>query len=82
MVTGGFRAQSPGSSENRAPWDQVISQIAGQQLAVCVIDEVLEEGAAQSLDNAADRLAVQCQWVDDAGYFGRVAARLSEERNA
>ena len=28
-----------------------------QQLPVCVIDEVLQEGAAQPLDHAADRLA-------------------------
>jgi hypothetical protein len=31
-----------------------------------IIDEVLHEGAAQPLDQAADRLAVQCQRVNDA----------------
>jgi hypothetical protein len=54
------------------PWkigcrrDQVVGEVAGQQLPVCVIDEVLQEGAAQPLNQAADRLAVQCQRIDDA----------------
>ena len=38
--------------------DQVIGEVAGQQLPVCAIDEVLQEGPAQPLDHAADRLAV------------------------
>jgi hypothetical protein len=46
--------------------DQVVGEVAGQQLPFCVIDEVFKEGAAQPLDHAADRLAVQCQRVDDA----------------
>jgi ABC transporter transmembrane protein len=46
--------------------DQVVCQVAGQQLPACVIDEVLEKGATQSLDHAADRLPVQCQRIDDA----------------
>jgi hypothetical protein len=46
--------------------DQVIGQVAGEQLPVCVIDEVLKEGAAQPLDHAAHCLAVQRQRVDDA----------------
>jgi hypothetical protein len=39
--------------------DQVVGEVARHELPFCVIDEVLEEGAAQPLNHAADRLAVQ-----------------------
>ena len=38
---------------------QVVGERAGQQLPVLVVDEVLEERAAEALHDGADRLAVQ-----------------------
>jgi hypothetical protein len=39
--------------------DQVVGEVAGEQLPICVIDEVLQKGTAEPLNHAADRLAVQ-----------------------
>ena len=46
--------------------NQVVGQRAGQQLAVCIVDEVLHKRAAKPLHDPADRLTVQGQRVDDA----------------
>ena len=45
---------------------QVVGKRAGEQLAVLVVEEVLEKRAAQALHDGADALAVQRQRIDDA----------------
>ena len=45
---------------------QVVGERAGEQLAVLVVDEMLEECAAETLHDGADRLAVQGHRIDDA----------------
>src|SRR6202035_5324077 len=47
---------------------QVVHQRAGQQLAVLIIDEVLQEDAAEALHQRTDYLALQRQRIDDAAY--------------
>jgi hypothetical protein len=69
LETGGSRAQLTGLWKIGGRWDQVVGEIAGQQLPACVINEVLEERTTQPLDQAADRLAVQCQRVDDTAHI-------------
>ena len=45
---------------------KIVSQGAGQQLAVLIVLQVLEKGTAQSLNDGAEDLAVESRRVDDA----------------
>jgi hypothetical protein len=59
----GHRADSRAIGRRR---DQVVGQIAGLQLPVSVLDEVLHKGSAEPPHDPADCLTVQCQRIDDA----------------
>src|SRR6185437_4236290 len=61
-----FRCNGANPREIGRGRDQVIGEIAGEQLAVSVIRKVLQKGAAEALDRAADCLSMQGQWIDDA----------------
>ena len=45
---------------------QIVGERAGQELAVLVVDEILQQRAAEPLHDRADGLAVQRQRIDDA----------------
>jgi hypothetical protein len=45
---------------------EIVGERAGQQLTLGVVDEMLQERAAETLHDGADRLPVQGERVDDA----------------
>ena len=47
------------------PWQGIVHQRTRQQLPLPVVDEFLEQGAAQALHRAADDLAVDQHGIDD-----------------